>query len=143
MSVELCSGQRLLSDHIDEGRLWLGADEAACFPRTESHGSDGGKTGACRAPGCAEGDVEFETVSRGTWKILPDDPLSAHARCDVDIEMMMHGSAGYQVRVETCSVMECTQVRGPLMPDPCLVGMVGQGENTTIVVTGARVSGLA
>jgi hypothetical protein len=83
VSVDLCSGERELSDYIDEGRLLLeGHDD-----KTEARVS--GKDGVCsEGEGAAtnleqdegDGDIEFETVSRNTWSIMPDEPLSARAR---------------------------------------------------------------
>lgn len=85
MSVDLCSGARELSDYIDEGRLLLEGHDGEAEARAS--GKDGVRSEGERAYTSTnlehvegDGDIEFETISRNTWSIMPDDPLSARAR---------------------------------------------------------------
>jgi hypothetical protein len=55
----------------------------------------------------------------------------ADGRCDVDVEMVMHGSAGYQVRIETRSIMSCDQAWIPnARPDIDMPGSEAHGSDS-------------
>ena len=88
ITLDVCTGERVLSDKIDEGRIYLEAEV------------EEGLGGV--------GSVEFDTVARNVFSITEGDPLSARVACDVDVEVAGSDSGvPYHTRVETSSVMTC------------------------------------
>ena len=92
---------------MDEGRLRLHpeATTRACSTLLRGGqactGEGGERDGSDRGVGGCE-VVEFETVSRNSFTIKHDDPLSAHVTCAVDVEV---AGDSYDTRVETATTM--------------------------------------
>ena len=68
-------------------------------------GEGGERDGSDRDVGDC-GVVEFETVSRNSFTIKHNDPLSAHVTCAVDVEVAGDSCGdSYDTRIETATTM--------------------------------------
>ena len=76
------TGERTLTDAIDEGRLRLDLDaeeEAMLQGADHDEGRDVARGGGCCGAGGGAG-IEFETIARNVFQIVDGDPLSARVR---------------------------------------------------------------